>query len=177
MLVAINEAKGVPGSSTHTDSPPAWVKSTKTSWAEADKVFINAGHSIRGDERVDACFDLARFDAKELILSEIANDVKGSLDNATQSISENAEVILGKVRSGEFSGKLTGLRFLEQYYERYAIGETERVDCHTLASISKADYDHVKQSVLYKLVEADPRLKEAITNKQVNFFKGSESDE
>lgn len=157
-------------STTHKDDPPSWVKDTKISWEEDKKVLLKASHSVRGDERVNGCFDLSRLDAKEALLSEIANDIKGSLDNANQSLSESAEVILGKVRSGEFSGRITGLRFTDQYFERYFVAGVERVDCHSLGEIHENDYDRIKRNVVHKVAEADPRLKEAITKKQIDFF-------
>jgi hypothetical protein len=164
-------------SSTREDSPPGWVRETKMTWERAGKVFLHSFHSIRGDERVNGCFDLARLDNKEALLSEIADEVKGSIDNAQQSISENAEEVLGKVRSAEFSGRITGLRFTDQYYERYLIGETERVDCHVLSEIKETDYNRIKREVVDKIAEVDPRLKEAISKKQIDFFSnGKQSD-
>ena len=158
-------------STTHEDSAPSWVTAGKTAWEEKGKVLLKASHSIRGDERVNGCFDLAHLDAKEALLTEIADDVKGSIDNAQQSINENAESILGKVRTNEFSGRITGLRFTEQYFERYRIGETERVDCHVLSEIKESDYNRVKNLVVNKIAEVDPRIKEAISKKQIDFFK------
>ncbi|MBI4404126.1 MAG: hypothetical protein HY537_08195 [Deltaproteobacteria bacterium] len=160
----------------HSDNPPSWVSSTKTGFVENEKHFIRASHTIKGNERVNACYDLARLDANEAILSEIANDVKGRIDNANQSISENAEVVLGKVRSGEFEGRIIGLRFIEQYFERYEIGDVERVDCHVLAEIATGDYNLIKLAVVDKIVQVDPQLKEAILNKQIDFFGGLSSD-
>lgn len=157
-------------STTHKDNPPAWAKGLKLIWEDDGKVFIRATQTVRGDERVNGCYDLAKLDAKEALLTELASEVRGSLDNAQQSINENAEVVLGKVRTGEYQGRITGLRHGEQYFERYKIGETERVDCHVLSEMSRADYDKVKQSVLNQLQKVDARLREAITKKQINFF-------
>lgn len=163
-------------STTHRDNPPDWVDRTRTVWEKDGKIYLKATHTVRGDERVNGCFDLARLDSKERILSEIANDVKGSLDNAQQSISESAEVVLGKVRSGQFDGRLSGLRFGEEYYERYKIGEQERIDCHVLGEIRETDYNAVKKSILERVVAVDPRLKEAITRKQIDFFSSKPGD-
>lgn len=134
------------------------------------KYFIRSSHTVRGDERVNGCYDLARLDAKELLLSELANEVRGRIDNAQQSISENAEAILGKVRSGEFEGRITGLRFTEQYFERYLVGGMERIDCHVLGAINENDYNQVKRNVVHKIADVDPRLKQAITRGQIDFF-------
>ena len=78
---------------------PQWVKSTKVIWNENDKIQLRTEHQVRGDERVNGCFDLARLDASENVLTEIADDVKGTIDNSQTSVSENAEVVLGKARS------------------------------------------------------------------------------
>lgn len=157
-------------STTHHDDPPAWVSSTRVTWEKEKKYFIRSSHTVRGDERVNGCYDLARLDTKELLLSELANDVRGQIDNAQQSISENAEAILGKVRSGEFEGRITGLRFSEQYFERYFVGDMERIDCHVLSEINEKDYNEIKRNVVHKIANVDPRLKEAITKGQIDFF-------
>ncbi len=158
-------------SSTHSESSPSWVAGTKIIWEESGKVLIRSTQTVRGDERVNGCYDLAKLDAKEAILTELASEVRGSLDNAQQSINENAEVVLGKVRSGEFSGRITGLRHSEQYFERYRIGDVERVDCHVLSEMSRQEYDKVKTSVLNQLQKVDADLRKAITKKQINFFE------
>ncbi len=163
-------------SSSHEDSPPHWVRGTKAIWEKDGVVYFRSSHQIRGDERVNGCFDLARFDSKEALLSEIANDVKGSIDNAQQSISENAEVVLGKVRSGEFNGRILGLRFAEEYYERYVVGEAERVDCHVLGQIRQADFDQIKRTVVSGVVAVDARLREAIARKHIDFFNRAPAD-
>jgi hypothetical protein len=157
-------------SSTHEDSAPDWARQTRLIWEKDGKIFLRGFHTVRGDERVNGCYDLVKLDVKETILSEIANNVKGSLDNAQQSISENAEGVLGKVRSGEFEGQIQGLRFTDEYFERYAVAGVERVDCHIFAEMKQVDYERVKKAVIEKVVAVDPRLKEAITKKQVQFF-------
>jgi hypothetical protein len=159
-------------STTHHDDIPDWAKSDKTSWEKDGKIFVMAASNARGTDRVDGCYDLARLNAKEQILSEIANDIRGRLDNAQQSISENAEVVLGKVRSGEFEGRLTGLRFTNSYYERYMLGDMQKLSCYVLSEIRQSDYDSVKRAVVDKVVAVDPKIKEAILSKQVEFFKG-----
>ena len=157
-------------SSTHKDNAPSWVLNTKVTWEDGSKIMLKSSHTVRGDERAAGCYDLAKLDANESLLSELANDVKGRIDNASQSISENAETILGKVRKGEYEGRVTGLRFTDQYFERYRIGEVERIDCYTLAEITKQDYAQMKRVVVDKIVAVDPRIKEAVTQGQINFF-------
>lgn len=157
-------------SSTHKDNAPSWAKDLKMIWEDGGKVYIRSSQTVRGDERVNGCYDLAKLDAKETILTELASEVRGSLDNAQQSINENAEVVLGKVRTGEFQGRVTGLRHDQQYFERYRMGDVERVDCHVLSQMAREDYDRVKRSVLDQMQKVDARLREAITQKQIGFF-------
>ena len=161
-------------STTHEDSAPSWVSSPKIGWDEHVSHFLHSRHTVRGNERVNGCYDLARFDAKETLLTEISEDIRGRLDQADQSISEAAEVILAKTRSGQFKGRISGLRFREEYFERYLINDTERIDCHVLSEISTADYNHVKRSVLNKVAEVDPRVRESITRRQIDFFSTEE---
>lgn len=164
-------------STTHSDDPPKWARSLKKTWEDDGKVMIRATHTIRGDERVNGCYDLAKLDGKEAILSEIATDIRGSLDNAQTSLSENAETVLGKVRTGEYAGRLVGLRFTEEYFERYRIVETERIDCHVLGEMKLSDYNMVKKAVVDRVAAVDARVKEAITTKQVDFFRKPASNE
>lgn len=159
---------------------PRWAKASKQSWMDEDggKVYVRARHEVRGDQRVDACFDLVRLDARENLLSEIATDVRGRIDNAQQSISENAEVVLSKARSSEFKGRVVGFKFPEQYFERYRLpgdsgASVERIECFVLAEISRDDYNRIKREVVEQIVEVDPRIKEAIARKQIDFFSAS----
>jgi len=152
------------------DGRPKWANSTKILWEENNFVHLRASHTVKGDERVNGCYDLARFDAQESLLTELSVSIKGAIDNAQQSLSESAELILGKVRSGEFKGTIRGLRMTEQFHERYVIGEAERVDCFVLAEMKKRDYDALRLTLLNDLAAADPKLKEAILKKQIKFF-------
>ena len=153
----------------------AWVDGTKMAWAENGKFYSKATHTIRGDQRLDACISLAKLDAKENLLTAMSEDVKGAMDHADLDISENAETILGKVRSAKWEGSIYGLQFPEQYYERYEIDGTERIDCSVLSEISMNDYNKTKQTVINKVSAADPAVKQAITKKQVDFFSTKET--
>lgn len=153
---------------------PSWTDSPKLIWEEGGVVMLKASHTVRGNERPNGCVDLAKLDAKENLISEIKNDVKGSIQNAQQSISEDAEVILGKVRSSGFEGSVSGLRFYESYWEKYQVGEIEqKVQCHVLGKMKKEDYLATKRSIVHKVAAVDPRLKEAITQKQIDFFSNA----
>jgi hypothetical protein len=153
---------------------PSWTDSSKLVWEEDGFVVLKASQVVRGNERPNGCLDLAKLDAKENLISEIKNDVKGSLDNAQQSISEDAEILLGKARSSEFEGSISGLRFEESFWEKYQVGEAEqKVQCHVLGKMKKENYLATKRAVVNKVAAVDPRLKEAITKKQIDFFSNS----
>lgn len=150
---------------------PSWTESNKLVWEKDGDVYLKATHTVRGNDRANGCVDLAKLDAKENLISEIKNEVKGSIDNAQQSIAVDSEVVLGKVRSSEFQGSLSGLRFEESYWEKYAIGELEQnLTCHVLARMKREDYLATKRAIVDKVAQVDPRLREAITRKQVDFF-------
>ena len=165
-------------SSTHADNPPAWVNSTKVRSVASDSngaFQFRATHSVRGDERISACYDLAKLNLSENLILEISNDIKGRIDNAMPSLSENAEVILGKVRSSEFKATVQGLTVDEEYFERYLVNDTERVDCHVLGIISTSDYNKLKQKLVNHVETADPRIKDAVTKNMINFFDSEKS--
>jgi len=168
------------GTKRITDSSgdkPSWAKSSKISWEEDNKIFIRGTANIRGNERVDGCYDLANLNAKEALVSEIQSYIKGVLDNSVQSISENAEVVLGKSRTSDFEGKIMGQRFIERYFERSIIGDAERVECQLLSEISQKDYDRMKRLIIDKVQEVDPKIKEAIKQKHIDFFSAPKKDD
>lgn len=156
------------------DGKPDWVNTTKITWNEGDQVFFRTQYTIRGDERVNGCFQLAKLETKETLLREISEEIRGQIDNAQQNISENAEIILNQSRSGEYSGRVTGLRYLEQYHERYKVDGTERIDCFVLGTIKKFDYETIRRAVVYKMAEVDPGLKQAMNKRQIDFFSPKE---
>lgn len=149
---------------------PEWVQSPKVSWVEGDQVMFRSQYTIRGDERLNGCYQLVKLDSKETLLREISEDIRGQIDNAQQGISENTELVLSQVRTAEFSGKVTGMKFVEQFDERYVTNGVERIDCFVLSGISKLDYDKVKRRILYKIADTDPDVKKAISKRAVKFF-------
>ena len=159
-----------------TPSKPKWASSSKIAWEKKGVIYLRATHTVQGNERANGCIDLAKLDAKENLISEIQNEVRGALDNAQQSISEDAEVILGKSRSAEFSGKISGLRFIESYWEKYQIGQIDqKLTCHVLAQMKMRDYTETKKAVVNKVIKADPKLRHIIAKKQIDFFKNKKS--
>jgi hypothetical protein len=151
-------------------SLPSWVGDSRTSWEADQKIRVRGMQQIRGDERLSGCYELARLNAKSLLIGEIQEKIKGALDTHETSLSENAEILLSKSRTAEFGGELNGLRMVEEYFARYRIGDDERMDCHVLAEVTREDYLQAKRRIIHKLQEADPRLKEQIVKKHIDFF-------
>ena len=152
-------------------SRPGWMDQAKTAWEEDQKIKIRGTQQIRGNERLAGCYDLARINATGLLVGEIQENIKGVLDTHETSLSENAEILLTKSRSSEFRAQASGVRFTEEFFVRYRIGDVERIDCHVLSEISKEDHTRLKRAILDKVVEADPRIKEQIQMKHIDFFK------
>ncbi len=161
-------------SSTHTDSPPDWVKSNKISWEKDGVHKFKIEQAVRGNERVNGCYDLARLNGHEVVISEMAVEIRGKIDNANTSISEDAEIMLDKIRQSQFQGRVVGLKFREQYYERTKVTDTERVNCYLLGEMSDSDYIKLQRRVVDKVAEIDPSIRKAIRKSQLDFIaKGS----
>src|SRR5208282_4350077 len=61
-------------SSTHEDALPTWAKDNKIVWEANGKVYFHSTHTVLGSQSVDGCYDLAKLDGTEKLLSEIADD-------------------------------------------------------------------------------------------------------
>ncbi|MDI9526254.1 MAG: hypothetical protein QM299_04515 [Pseudomonadota bacterium] len=102
--------------------------------------------------------------------------MKGKIQEVVMDLSENAEYVLNKARSGEFEGTIYGMHDVEQYFERYElVNEAEktrvqRINCYQLSFISKQDYAKTEQALVNQIIEVDPRIKEAMTHGMINFF-------
>ncbi|MGK5087019.1 hypothetical protein WDW86_05630 [Bdellovibrionota bacterium FG-2] len=153
-----------------SSNKPSWVSNSHTTWEEGGKIFFKASQQVRGNERLNACYDLARLNGKEAVISGIQEDVKGALDSHEATLSENAEVLLNKSRSAELAGKISGLRFTEDYFVRYQIGDNERIDCYVVGEVTSSDYNKMKLAIVHKIEAADPRVKEQIAQKHIEFF-------
>jgi len=164
-------------STFHSETRPGWAEGTRTVWEEQGKLKYRGFHSIRGAERVNGCYELARLETKQALSTELNSDIKGRIDLASQSISENAEIIVGKVVSDVFGNQVRGLRFTDEFFERYSVANAERIDCFVLSEISFMDYNILKRNVVERLLAIDPRIKEAVAKQQINFFSGDRESE
>ncbi len=176
LLVAVSSCSSRPIGKTildtSTPNKPDWVDSDKLSWKEDKNIFFKGTYAVRGDERANGCIDLAKLNAKEAVITEIQEELKGALDSAQDSIRADAEIILTNSRSARYQGVISGLRFTSSYWEKYAlINYDQRISCFILGRISEAEFRKTKNNILNKITRANPKLKEAIAKKQINFFE------
>lgn len=150
---------------------PDWAKSSKISWYKDGYVFFKSRYTVRGDQRLNGCYQLAKLDTKQALLTEMSEDIKGALDVAEENLNEESELVFQQVRSSSFGGQVSGLRFLEQYHERYLVDDQQRVECFVLARMSISDYKETKRKVVHKIASSDPQLKQMIRQKGVKFFE------
>jgi len=105
------------------------------------------------------------------VLTQVSSKVKSLIMEANESLSELADQAFSEFRSVLSEGELQGLRFKEEYFERYRIGETERVDCFALGEISKNEIERLKQRLLKHTENTSPELKEALRSKTLDFIR------
>ena len=155
-----------------TPEKPDWVDSAQISWKEDKMIFFKGSYAVRGNERPNGCIDLAKLNVKEAFITEIQEELKGAVDSAQDSIREDAEIILTNSRSANYQGSISGLRFTSSYWEKYVLSnQDERVSCFILGQVSEAEFLKTKKNILNKITRANPKLKEAIANKQISFFE------
>lgn len=152
---------------------PKWAEGGKMFWEEGGKYLVKSAQQVRGDQRVQACLDLAQVNAYTVILTGIEQEIRSTLDSVELSMNENAEAAFAKSSSmgADIKRKVRGLQMTETYYERAKIGDAERIDCQVLGEIKKESYDSLKRLIVDKIEEADPRIKEALLQKHVELIK------
>ena len=156
-------------------SLPEWATSSKVSWDEGNLFMFKASFTVNGNQRVNGCYDLARFEVKEKLLSEIKEDIKGEINLASEGISDGVDPLLTKSMSSTINGNIKALRFQDEAFERYLVNDVERVDCFVKARLEKSEYLKLRQAVLNNLISVSPGVADAIRKKQKKFF--DESDE
>lgn len=158
-------------SSTHKNQPPAWVDDSRLVWKQPDKIFFRSVHTVRAQEGEARCFGLAQRESQETFLTEIASDIRGTLDTASLHLNSKAEAILTKLTSGETESAPPKLKTVEKYFEKYRMGAEERMDCHLLSEVATKQYEHFEAGVLSSLEREDPAFKTAIDRGKVRFFE------
>lgn len=154
------------------NSLPEWVRDSRASWIDPDSKHLKykTTYTIRGDQRTNACFELAKLEIKQNVISEISTSITGELNLASDGMNENSEIIITKSFNEQFSALVKGLKFESQFFERYVIADNERIDCFVQATMSPEDYQLLKKELINKMEKMSSQVAEAVRKKQVNFF-------
>ena len=164
--------------SSNMDQPkPEWVIQNKIGWEDGAKLKMKGTYTILGNQRLNACYELAKVEAKKAMITSIQEEIKGYLDSGSTGMSESDQIIFAESVTAKYNGRIQGLKASENYFERFVINHNERVDCFVLMEMDKADYFKLRSSILNKATELVPELQQAITNKQIEFFKATEKEQ
>jgi hypothetical protein len=150
---------------------PDWVKSTKVSWEDKERIYFKSNFTVTGGQRVNGCLDLAKIELNEVLLSSVKNSMKAEINLANQGIDEGLDPMITKSIQSSLEGEIRGLRPEETVFQRYKIEDTERIDCFVLASLSKSDYARLKQGSFQRLVSVSDEVKAAVQKRQEEFFQ------
>lgn len=156
------------------ESMPKWVAEAKVAWEEDSNHYFKSSYTVAGNQRINGCYDLAKLELKENLLSELSQDVKGELNLANEGISEGLDPLITKSVRTSIDGTIRGLKTQEQIFERYKISDIERVDCYVKSSMTKSDYQLLKNSVLKQMASVNAEVAEAVRKRQKDFFKSDE---
>jgi hypothetical protein len=148
-----------------------WVKESKTSWEKDELVYFKALYTVKGSQRLNGCFDLAKLEMSEMVLENIRHDIKGEIALANEGIAEEADPLITKSISKSFIGNIKGLIMVEQAYERYMLADNERLDCFVLSTISKQEYRQLKNHSLEQLISVSEDVARVVRKKQKDFFR------
>ncbi|AZZ37460.1 hypothetical protein CIK05_11870 [Bdellovibrio sp. qaytius] len=163
--------------SSNMDQPkPEWVAQNKLGWEDSGKLKLKGTYTVLGNQRLNACYELAKVEAKKAMITGIQEEIKGYLDSGSTGMSEDDQIIFTESVTAKYKGKIQGLKSTENYFERFVLNHNERVDCFVLMEIDKSDYFKLRTSILSKATELVPELQKAITNRQIEFFKKDEAE-
>lgn len=160
---------------SNSSSRPKWAEGTEIGWQDGDFTLLRSQYTIRGDQRINSCYDLARVDLKETLLTSLKDDITGELNLAGEGLSEGADPLLSKSFRSEFKGRVQGLSISEQYYERYLVGDVERIDCFVLSKMKNSDYQRLKSQLLTNLIQVSEEVAQAVRGRQKEFFESSQN--
>lgn len=160
-----------------TKVKPEWANESKLRFEKDGSIYFKGEETVRGDQRLGGCYDLASFEVRSGIVRELKEELKGMIDQVMPDISESSESIMSKVSTSKWEGMIRGLKEEERYFERFRLLENsgsknykERVNCQVLLSLKEEEYQQMKMNAVEALKAVDPKLKEAIMNKQIDFL-------
>ena len=156
---------------SYSNHRPDWMDNQKESWEENDSIYFKTTYTIRGDQRMNVCYDLARLSVHETVLAEIKSDIRAENNLASEGLSENEDQMITKSLTESLKGTISGLNIQSKMFERYVINSTERIDCSILTSIKKSDYAKVKRNSAQVVLSVRAKVADAVREKQQRFFE------
>ncbi|MBK7962444.1 MAG: hypothetical protein IPK04_15410 [Bdellovibrionales bacterium] len=87
---------------------PAWVTSGQVAWDQGDSMFFKSTYTVGANQRVNGCYDLAKLELKESLLSELSQDIKGELNLGSEGISEGLDPLVTKSIRTNIEGTVKG---------------------------------------------------------------------
>jgi hypothetical protein len=153
-----------------SEQAPAWAASTKISWDEGSFVYFKGVQNVMGNHRVSGCYTMARLEAKARLRSEIESNIKADISQITEGLDETLSPLLNEMVSETLRGEIRGLRIQEQYFERYRVADTERVECQVLTSMKSSEFEKLRRGIARSLLDQSAELRAAVTKKQVKFL-------
>ena len=176
-IEGVEYRKVVIDSSNMNEAKPEWVVQNKIGWEDGAKLKMKGTYTVLGNQRLNACYELAKVEAKKAMITSIQEEIKGYLDSGSTGMSESDQIVFAESVTARYNGKIQGLKTSENYFERFVINHNERIDCFVLMEMDRSDYYKLRSSILTKATELVPELQQAMTKKQIDFFKSSEKEE
>lgn len=163
--------------SSRESAMPGWISDSQVTWLKADKVFYKSQYSVRGDQRVNACFDLVKAEAKEKLVDEIRSNFKSETNGYTQGAGEIDNQELNKMFVSSVNSIISGFRLSESAYERYSINNNERIDCFVLYEMSLKDLTDLKLRMQSNKSNVNKEIQQAIIDRGVSFLTNTKATE
>ena len=171
------QAKIIIERSTRENSLPNWVSETKVNWMKDDKIFYKSQYSIRGDQRINACFDLAKAEAKEKLIDEVKTNFRSETNGYIQGAKEQDNIELNKMFISSVDSIISGFRLSETAYERFAISNSERIDCFVLYEMTAKDLSDLKTRILTRNSSVNKEIQKVIIERGVSFLTNNKSND
>jgi len=159
------------------EDKPDWIKKTDVTWTEGSFIYYKNTFTVRGDQRVNACYELARLGLYESLISEIGSEIKAENNLASEGTLESESDLINKSVSENLSGYLKGVKVKSKAFERYVVKDNERVDCHLLTEISKSDYEKMKNRIGQEILSVSAEVTQALREKQKRFFSSEKKEQ
>lgn len=156
--------------STRGNDLPSWTSNSEMSWNKSDEIQFKGQYTLKGNQRVNACYDLAKGDARENLVSEMSVHFQSEINSYTQGISADENIELNKMFISQAKNKIIGLRTSEAAFERVLINSEERINCFVLFSISKKAYQENMMNAKSEVSKVNSEIIEKMRSRGLDFF-------